>query len=162
MKSNSKHIFIEPSRCTGCHLCEIACSMAHHDICSPHRSRIRIHEFKNPNQYIPIICQACDDAPCIKVCPVNARIRESNQTVVTDEDRCIGCRACVYICHLGSPAINPSTGQTMTCNLCGHEESGPWCVAACRDEGALKLMDWPEYTRARAVVHALKQSGVSP
>ena len=140
-----KHIFIDAARCTGCHRCEIACSMVHHGICSPHRSRIRIQAFTDPDHYVPILCQACDDAPCIKVCPVNARIREANQTVVTDEDRCIGCRACLYICHLGSPVINPSTGQTMTCNLCLQELSGPWCVSACRDEGALQWVDCAAY-----------------
>jgi len=162
LEAGNKRIFIDASRCTGCHLCEIACSMAHHSICNPQRSRIRIHEFKNPEQHIPILCQACDGAPCIKVCPVNARVREANQTVITDEDRCIGCRACLYICHLGSPVINPSTSQTMTCNLCAHEKSGPWCVAACRDEGALQLVDCPEYAHKRALKQALKLSNGKP
>jgi len=156
LKLENTYIFIDAARCTGCHLCEIACSMVHHGTCSPRHARIRIQEFNNPDQTIPILCQACDDAPCIKVCPVNARIRKSNQAVVSDEDRCIGCRACLYICHQGSPRINPSTGQAMTCDLCEHEESGPWCVAACRDEGALQFVDCEEYTRKHAVKQALK------
>jgi Fe-S-cluster-containing hydrogenase component 2 len=44
----------------------------------------------------------------------------------------------------------------MTCNLCAHEESGPWCVAACRDEGALKLVDYQEFARTHALKQALK------
>jgi Fe-S-cluster-containing dehydrogenase component len=38
--------------------------------------------------------------------------------VVTDEDRCIGCRACAYICPFGAPVVNPDSGKTMTCDLC--------------------------------------------
>lgn len=139
-------IFIDPIRCTGCHLCELACSMVHHGILSTHRSRIKVHTLKNPIQNIPVICQACDDAPCIKVCPVNARIRQSNQTVTTDDEKCIGCRACLYICHLASPVINPDTGQTMTCDLCADEVSGPWCVAACHSDKALKWISNEAYT----------------
>ena len=146
LEKGNNHIFIDAARCTGCHLCEIACSMAHHRICSPKHSRIKIHALKNPDHYIPVICQACDDAPCIKVCPVNARTREHNGTVTTNDERCIGCRACLYICHLGSPAINPDSGQTMTCYMCTDERSGPWCVTACRTEGALRLFVDSDFT----------------
>jgi anaerobic carbon-monoxide dehydrogenase iron sulfur subunit len=144
------YIVIDAARCTGCHLCEIACSMAHHSICSPHRSRIKIHVLRNPDHFIPVICQACDDAPCIKVCPVNARIREPNGTVTTDDERCIACWACLYICHLASPVINPETGQTMTCDMCADEAFGPWCVSACRTERALRLSDSQVLTHQRA------------
>jgi Fe-S-cluster-containing dehydrogenase component len=88
---------------------------------------------------VPIICMACEQAPCIKVCPMNARIRQKNGTVTTNTEVCIGCRACVYICPVGSPAVDPSTGQTMTCDMCADESGEPWCVTACRPEGALTL-----------------------
>ena len=159
MGKENKHIFIDPTRCTGCRLCELACSMAHHGILSTHRSRIKIITFNDPVQHLPIICQSCDDAPCIKVCPVNARIRHANQTVITDEEKCIGCRACLYICHLASPAINPETGQTMTCDLCADEAAGPWCVIACRSEKALTLIDSDTYTLQAARLQASRSLG---
>lgn len=146
MGKAGRHIFIDPTRCTGCRLCELACSMVHHGILSTHRSRIKVITFPSPVHHQPVVCQACDDAPCIKVCPVNARVRQANQSVTTDEEKCIGCRACLYICHLASPAINPDTGQTMTCDLCADEASGPWCVAACRSEKALQWMNSDTYT----------------
>lgn len=151
MKKRSRYIFINADLCTGCHLCEIACSMFHHSICNPRRSRIRVHELKNHEHhehhehYVPVICQACDEAPCIKVCPVNARGREENGTVTTNDEKCIGCRACVYICHLGSPVINPETGKTMTCDMCAEGNSEPWCVSACRFEGALQMFDYETF-----------------
>lgn len=72
---------------------------------------------------------------------MNARLRIANDAVVTDEDRCIGCRACVYICPFGAPVVNPDSGITLTCDLCADEDGTPWCVRACRDCGALKVVD---------------------
>ena len=141
-------IWIDPARCSGCQRCVLACAMQHHNACNPRLARIRIHPFQNPDLNVPIVCMACEDAPCIKVCPVNARLREINGSVVTDEDRCIGCRACLYICPNASPQVNPYTGQTMTCDLCIGQEDGPWCVTACRVEGALTVGSGQKHRQA--------------
>jgi Fe-S-cluster-containing hydrogenase component 2 len=139
--TGEKHpvLLIDSEKCTGCGLCEMACSMLHHGIPSPHRARLRVLRFENGRRNEPVVCQACEDAPCIKTCPMNARRRIGNRAVVTDEDRCIGCRACVYICPFGAPVVNPDDGKTLTCDLCADEGGKPWCVAACRDCGALSI-----------------------
>ncbi len=116
----------------------IACAMKHHGRIDPSLSRVTIQRFGDHGLNVPVICLACDEAPCIKVCPMNARIRQENGTVVTDTDVCIGCRACTYMCPVASPRINPYTNQTLTCDMCAGEEE-PWCVAACRKERALTL-----------------------
>jgi Fe-S-cluster-containing hydrogenase component 2 len=113
--------------------------MKHHGNINPQLARIKILRLETQELNVPVICMACDGAPCIKVCPMNARIRLTNGTVVTDTEVCIGCRGCVYICPVASPATNPYTGQTMTCDMCKDDTSGPWCVAACKREGALKV-----------------------
>jgi Fe-S-cluster-containing hydrogenase component 2 len=91
----------------------MACSMMHHGILSPHRARIRVLRFASGGGNIPLICHACEDAPCIKTCPMNARRRLDNQAVVTDGERCIGCRACAYICPFGAPQVHPDSGKAM-------------------------------------------------
>lgn len=116
----------------------IACAMKHHGRIDPDLSRVNIIRFDSQNLNIPVICMACNTAPCIKVCPMNARIRQINGTVTTNPEVCIGCRACVYICPVGSPRIDPYTGQAMTCDMC-EDETEPWCVAACRHEKALTI-----------------------
>jgi len=105
---------------------------------NPHLSRIQILQFSNHGPNVPVICMACENAPCINVCPMNARIKMSNGSIVTDTEVCIGCKACLYICPVSGPVANPYTGQTMTCDMCEGDETGPWCVTACQ-EGALQL-----------------------
>ncbi|HAH86828.1 MAG TPA: hypothetical protein DCL60_05595 [Armatimonadetes bacterium] len=45
---------------------------------------------------------------CAKACPSNA-ISVTDNTVTLDRGRCIGCNACVSICHTGAIARDPST-----------------------------------------------------
>lgn len=155
---NEKVIVIDPAKCTGCHSCEMACSMAHFGKSSPLLSKIRIVEFRDANTFIPINCQSCEEAPCIKVCPLGARIRLASGAVITSEEACIGCRACIYACPFGAPVVNPENGKTMTCDQCAGEEE-PWCVKACIMQKALVYV--PKYqasnVKARSFAWTLKE-----
>jgi len=134
-------IHIDSEKCSGCRLCEMACAMMHTGRCSPKHSRIHILSLGGGSSHVPLLCQACEQAPCIKCCPMNARGRTAEGAVVTDPDRCIGCRACIYICPFAAPVVSPHMGKTMTCDLCADDGTGPWCVKACRDCGALKVSE---------------------
>jgi len=155
MKTRREHLWIDPEKCTACHRCTIACSMKHHGMINPNLARIKILRFQRWELNVPVICMACKNPPCIKVCPVNARVKTSNGTIITDREVCIGCKACVYICPEGSPVANPYTGQTMTCDMCKDDEAGPWCVTACQREGALRVCE----NDAMTMETARKQAG---
>jgi len=144
-----KVIVVDPDKCVGCHSCEMACSIKHFNVCSPYYSRIRIQEFREVNTFIPVTCQACEEASCITVCPMNARYRLESGAVVTDEERCIGCRACIYSCPFGAPVVNPDTGKVMSCDLCLDDELGPWCVKACTMQKALQFVDAADAATAK-------------
>jgi carbon-monoxide dehydrogenase iron sulfur subunit len=136
METGEMVIVIDPNKCTGCHGCEMACSMEHYGMTSTSLSRIRITEFREVNTFIPITCQACEDGLCIKVCPMGARRRSASGAVVTNEEACIGCMACIYACPFGAPVVDPQSGKTMSCDQCVDEEQ-PWCVRACVMQEAL-------------------------
>jgi Fe-S-cluster-containing hydrogenase component 2 len=78
---------------------------------------------------MPIVCQQCEKAPCITICPSGARKRipETN-AVVSDEKRCVGCKSCLYVCPYSAPTLHPLTQRTITCDLCGGK---PLCTQVC-------------------------------
>ncbi|MHB8830010.1 MAG: 4Fe-4S dicluster domain-containing protein [Syntrophales bacterium] len=161
MEARREQLAIDPLKCTGCQECLIACSMKHQGVINLKLAMLKIIRLETQELEVPVICMACDNAPCIKVCPMNARIRQENGTVATNTDVCIGCRACVYICPAGSPAVNPYTGQTMTCDMCGGDEAGPWCVVACR-EGALRITQDDMLTRGAVRERAARSRAIFP
>ena len=105
---------------------------------------------------IPLLCNHCDNPPCVRVCPTQATWRRSDGTVMMDYHRCIGCRYCMAACPYGSRSfnwsdpqphikdINPdyptrTKGVVEKCNFCEERLAlgqPPACVAACK-KGAL-------------------------
>ena len=133
-KTPNKVLIANPRACIGCRSCELVCSFYHYKEYNP--ARALIHVVKNEMQGIdiPVICQHCDAAPCVEVCPVGALEKsEESGAVLLDPEKCIGCRACVSACPFGAMKVDPKTGQTCKCDLCNGD---PKCAKACK-QGAL-------------------------
>lgn len=107
-----------------------------------------------------VLCNHCDNPPCVRLCPVQATWKRDDGIVMMDFHRCIGCRCCMAACPYGSRSFNwgdprpfiketnpefptRTMGVVEKCNFCAERLSRgliPACVEACK-EGALILGD---------------------
>ncbi len=165
------------SKCKGYRECVKACTLVNNQSREPEIQYIRVLEMENGSldleksnhyydesenvpkkgkYYLPVQCHQCENAPCVKACPVGATWKEKDGIVVIDYNWCIGCRMCMNACPywarrfnwkeplLPKEEINPDTnylsnrprekGVTEKCFFClqrTRKGELPACQAAC-------------------------------
>ncbi len=95
---------IDTQRCDGCLECVVGCMEENkQDRGANWMYVITWHdEDTDQTNFLTRPCQHCSNAPCAKVCPVQARhIREDDGLVLTNYETCIGCRYCQVACPYG-------------------------------------------------------------
>jgi len=133
-----KVLGVDPKKCNGCRLCEVACSLIHEGEIVPARSRIQVIEWHASGIFLPVFCQHCADAPCRAACPRDAiSWRDDWGRVVIDYDRCVSCRMCVAACPFGAIRFDKARQVVFKCDLCN---GNPQCVNFCQPE-ALTFRD---------------------
>ncbi len=140
--------------CIGCRTCMIACVVAHEGKqifqIDPdgYDFHPRLNVVKTATKTMTVQCHHCENAPCVKVCPVDAMTQGAN-SVELNEDKCIGCRQCVMACPFGAvqmvekkfnPRHDVSPITAHKCDLCQSTGDGPACVRVCPTE-ALTFYD---------------------
>jgi anaerobic dimethyl sulfoxide reductase subunit B (iron-sulfur subunit) len=134
--------FVDLERCTGCQGCTIACKTENNTPLGVDWRRVIVVEngsYPRPTRlFVTMACFHCEQPACKAACPVNAiSKRETDGIVLIDQDKCIGCRRCVWACPYGAPRFNPLTEKVEKCTLCVHRvDSGmaPACVTTCVGE----------------------------
>ena len=93
-----RSLHIDPGKCTGCLQCEMACSYENEGLFNPAKSRIKVFTFHQEGRYVPYTCTQCDEAWCLKACPVDAiaGAHRFMHTVIASE--CTGCELCLPPC----------------------------------------------------------------
>ncbi len=136
MKLEQRFVNVDGRLCTGCAMCELACSYHHEGCYSPRLSRIRLVRFEDRGFSVPATCAYCERPACEEACPTGAFESDpATDAARVREARCIGCKECVNACPLGVIDLHPVHGVPMRCDLCGGD---PACVKLC-PTGALAL-----------------------
>ena len=150
---------IDLRRCDGCGKCTTGCQEMHH--LPDDQAWIKVYEVTDASggsYSMPVLCQMCERAPCVQVCPVGATYHEADGVVLIDQNVCIGCRMCMAACPYGVRVFNwrpPETvppgaastsplftvpqrqGTVGKCDNCAHalrEGKFPACVTSCSME----------------------------
>jgi carbon-monoxide dehydrogenase iron sulfur subunit len=154
-----KIIVVDMDRCMACKSCVLACAVAH----SKSKDLVKaMYEEDKPSPKIileeiedivtPIHCRHCEDAPCVTVCPSGAISRpDESSPVILNNEKCIGCHACILVCPFGVIKTGPDGKSLIKCDLCFErlKEGGePACVEACIT-GAIKYRTIEEITEGR-------------
>lgn len=93
---------IDLKRCIGCYSCMIACKQENFLPPDIFWTRVLSTETGEYPQVVsvvvPVLCNHCKEAICVKICPTGASSRREDGIVEVDYDKCVGCRYCVVAC----------------------------------------------------------------
>lgn len=152
-------MFIDTTRCSeGCTECVDACNEEHglEGFSRPRTDAQWIRKLELEDERtgqtwsLPIMCQHCEQPPCVDVCPTGASFVRDDGIVLVDKHICIGCRYCMMACPYKArsfiheelsnqrPQSPRGKGTVESCNFCVHrvdDGEAPACVEACASAG---------------------------
>lgn len=115
---------------------------------------------------VPVMCQHCETAPCVDVCPTGASMKRADGIALVNKHICIGCRYCMMACPYKARSFVHETltdqkpdsprgkGTVESCNLCIHrvdEGKNPACVDAVPDATLFGDLNDPDSPISKAL-----------
>lgn len=162
-----KTIVVDPSKCIQCCNCQIACKdefvdnewmpYAKQQAEGQFWIQIREKEVASGRRMklnrVPVPCQQCKDAPCMKVAKDDAVYRREDGIVMIDPVKAKGQKAIMDACPYDAVYWNDALDIPQKCTGCAHLMDLGWdaprCVTACPtdalsfvDESELNEVDW--------------------
>ncbi|MFQ6759368.1 MAG: 4Fe-4S dicluster domain-containing protein [Deltaproteobacteria bacterium] len=124
---------IDLQKCAGCGACALACKSENN---TAGRSLGQAHnwvDYKSETSgkfpttkytSIPVQCNHCSNAPCVKACPVTPKAMYKTKDGITmhNDERCIGCRACQEACPYSKMEVKGGETSVISYN----EEGKPY------------------------------------
>ena len=153
-------VAVDLKRCVGCQSCTVACKAENGTPPGVFWTRVVAKEEGHyPFAYtvfMALRCNHCSEPACVPVCPTGATyVRDQDNIVLVDQDKCVGCHACVVACPYEARFLPDSArgyygmqktpyegvaykkwqpGTVQKCTLCAHRlDRGlkPACVETC-------------------------------
>ena len=144
-KEQNLAMVIIGDRCIGCDACYVACKTDWDVPALKEAYRTQVWEVEGKDQYgkptvnfLPTLCNHCDNAPCVDVCPTGASFqREEDGIVLVEPDMCIGCKACMLACPYDARYYDEHAQTVDKCTFCLPRTTNgldPACVTTCVGE----------------------------
>jgi Fe-S-cluster-containing dehydrogenase component len=136
---------MDTRRCIGCHSCTVACRI-NNDlpidmIYAPVTTVGPIGVFPHVHMvYYPLLCMHCQNPPCVSCCPTGASQQSPDGIVWVDQEKCMGCKACVQACPYRARHPNALSGVVQKCDFCMdrvREGKEPYCVKTCHQRARI-------------------------
>lgn len=156
-----KTMLVDPTRCLQCSNCWVSCMDEHRDNdWSPVTAKqgegqqwIRIEETEAATgefmklHRVPVMCQQCEDAPCMKVAKDGAVYRREDGIIIFDPVKAKGQKAIADACPYNAAFWNAELELPQKCTMCAHlldeGRDRPRCVKACPND-AIRFVEEDE------------------
>lgn len=157
-----------PDLCTGCEACRVACGNENAGGRDTGWRQVTTFNPERhpslPTRHLSLACNHCARPACALGCPARAYRRdEVTGALLLDEEKCIGCRYCSWVCPYDAPRFDEARGVMTKCTFCAHRLAdglAPACAAAC-PTGALGTVELPP-APAEPSFHGLGAFGLGP
>ena len=155
-----KAFLIDVEKCVGCHACQIGCKDEHcGNDWSPYAKPqpiagqfwMRVKQWERGARphvkvaYLPVMCNHCDNAPCIKESK-GAVYKRDDGLVIIDPEKAKGNRNIVASCPYGVIYWNEELQLAQKCTGCAHllDNDGPITVPRCFDNCHVDVIQFGE------------------
>ena len=137
---------IDTRHCVGCQTCTVSCKISNEVPGSAHWNHLESLDGEVLYQstgvfprttlaFRPLLCNHCEDPACVKHCPTGAMHKdEESGLVLVDQDVCIACGYCSWVCPYGAPSMDDANHVMSKCTFCANRVrmgEEPFCVASC-------------------------------
>jgi anaerobic dimethyl sulfoxide reductase subunit B (iron-sulfur subunit) len=160
--ANQKAFYFDATGCVDCKACQIACKDRSSLPVGVMWRRVFQYEggswvwqdgVRTPSNVfaysVSSACNHCQNPVCLQACPAQAISKRDDGIVLIDQDKCIGCRYCEWVCPYGAPQFNEEIGKMTKCDFCYDlQDAGqnPACVDAC----VMRVLHFGELDELRA------------
>ncbi len=116
---------LDAERCVGCQSCMFACARRQKEP-GLSKSCIGVRSAGGMERgFVVVVCRACENPPCAKVCPTSALRLRKGGGVRLNASKCIGCGHCREACVVDAVFWDDMSNKPMICFHCG------FCAGYC-------------------------------